>query len=79
MRAAGYQAKMACGSLQLCAGPGDGIDGATHTVAQRRCDRNVPEPGGGIDKGSEGAEYKISAATIRMERAGEAAKFRVIG
>ena len=79
MRAAGDQAKMECGSLQLYAGLGDSIEGATHTVAQRRCDRHMLEPGGGIDEGSKGAEYKILVAAIRMERAGEAERFRVIG
>ena len=32
MRAAGYQAKTACGNLQLCAGLWAGIEGATHAV-----------------------------------------------
>ena len=32
MRAAGEQAKTACGNLQLCAGLEAGIEGATHTV-----------------------------------------------
>ena len=42
MRAAGYQAKTACGNLQLCAGLEAGIEGATHAVVHRRleCVRN---------------------------------------
>ena len=32
MRAAGDQAKTACGNLQLCAGLVAGIEGATHAV-----------------------------------------------
>ena len=36
MRAAGEQAKMACGNLQLCAGLKAGIEGETHAVGQRR-------------------------------------------
>ena len=36
MKAAGYQAKTACGNLQLCAGLGAGIEGATPAVGQRR-------------------------------------------
>ena len=32
IRAAGYQAKTACGNLQLCAGLEVGIAGATHSV-----------------------------------------------
>ena len=39
MRAAGYQAKMACRNLQLCAGLEAGIEGATHTVGQLRLAR----------------------------------------
>ena len=39
MRAAGGQAKTACGNLQLCAGLGAGIEGDTHDVVQRRLDR----------------------------------------
>ena len=39
MRAAGDQAKMACGNIQLCAGLEAGIEGATHTVGQRRLER----------------------------------------
>ena len=35
MRAAGDQAKTACGNLQLCAGLDAGIEGATHAVGQR--------------------------------------------
>ena len=36
MRAAGDQAKMACGNLQLCAGLEAGIEGAKNDVGQRR-------------------------------------------
>ena len=39
MRAAGDQAKTACGNLQLCAGLEAGIKEATHTVGQRRLRR----------------------------------------
>ena len=39
MRAAGDQAKTACGKLQLCAGLEVGIDGATHAVEQRWLER----------------------------------------
>ena len=39
IRAAGDQAKKACGNLQLCAGLEAGIEGATHAVGQRRVDR----------------------------------------
>ena len=39
MREAGDQAKMVCGNLHLCAGLEAGIEGATHTVGQRRLER----------------------------------------
>ena len=39
MKAAGDQAKTACGNLQLCAGLEAGIEGATHAVGQRRLER----------------------------------------
>ena len=39
MRAAGEQAKTACGNLQLCAGLKASIEGATHAVGQRRVER----------------------------------------
>ena len=35
----GEQAKTACGNLQLCAGLEAGIEGATHTMGQRRPER----------------------------------------
>ena len=39
MRAAGDQAKTACGNLQMCAGLEAGIEGATYAVGQRRLER----------------------------------------
>ena len=39
MRAAGDQAKTACGNLQLCAGLKAGIEGSTHAVGQQRVNR----------------------------------------
>ena len=39
MRAAGEQAKAACGNLQLCAGLEASIEGATHAVGERRVER----------------------------------------
>ena len=40
MRAAGYQAKMVCANLQLCAGLEAGIEGATHAVGQQILERS---------------------------------------
>ena len=45
MRAAGDQAKTACGSLQLWAGIEAGIEGATHAVAQQQQEIIAPAPG----------------------------------
>ena len=45
MRAAGDQAKTACGNLQLCAGLEAGIEGATHAVGQRRIERVLARRG----------------------------------
>ena len=73
MRAVGYQANTACGSLQLCAGIEARIEGGTHAVVQRRRDRHVLELGGGADEGSEEVEDNSTAATSGTERAGEAA------
>ena len=39
MRVARYQAKMACGNLQLCADLDSGIEVATHAVVHRRLEK----------------------------------------
>ena len=39
MRAAGDQAKTACGNLQLCTGLEAGIESATHALGQQRVER----------------------------------------
>ena len=39
MRAAGDQAKTACGNLHMCTGLEAGKEGATHAVGQRRLER----------------------------------------
>ena len=49
MREAGYQAKKACGILQLCAGLEANIEGANHALAQRWRERHVLEPRGRAD------------------------------
>ena len=49
-KAAGVQAKTACGSLQLCVGIETSIEGEIHAMAQRRRERNALDPGGGADE-----------------------------
>ena len=44
---------MACGSLLLCAGLEDGIEGATHVIGKRQRDRNTQEAVGGLEEESE--------------------------
>ena len=39
IRAAGDQAKRACGNIQLCAGLEAGIEGVKHAVGKRRLER----------------------------------------
>ena len=39
MRAAGDQAKTACGNLQLCEGLWAGIESATYTVGQKKLEK----------------------------------------
>ena len=41
MKSSGYQAKTACGNLQLCAGLEASTEGATHEVGNRQMDRLV--------------------------------------
>ena len=59
IRAAGDQAKTACGNLQLCAGLKTGIDGATHAVVQRRLERvrRGWQEGEEVEDGEEEGEY----------------------
>ena len=59
MRAAGDQAKTACGNLQLCADLEAGIEGATHAVGQRRVERVMArrvEEEGAVDAAAEEPE-----------------------
>ena len=70
MRAAGDQAKTACGILQLCTGIDASIEGATHAVVQNQRDYTRPEPGRRTDEGLEGAEYKSTAEPISTAGSG---------
>ena len=79
MRAAGDQARTACGSLQLYVVIEVGIHRATHAVAQRCRERHNPEQGGPAGEGSEGAEDESAAATSRTEREGESERVAGIG
>ena len=75
MRAVGDQAKIACGSIQLCTGLESDIEGATDAVAQRQQERHAPDPGVGSDKGLEGAEDESAVEMSGRERTGEAERF----
>ena len=78
MRAAGEQAKTACGNLQLCSGLEAGIEGATHAVGQRRLDRVLARRGeeeGEAEEDTEepeeeGAEVASSLVILTIETAG---------
>ena len=50
MRVAGDKAKTACGILQLCASSEAVIEGATHTMAQRRQEWTAPAPEGIVEE-----------------------------
>ena len=76
MRAVGDQAKTACGSLQLCAGIEDDIEGATNTVAQTQQERNALVTEGGADEESTDAR---TAAAGGAESAGGAAAVGGVG
>ena len=60
MRAAGDQAKTACGNIQLCAGLEAGIEGDTHAVGQRRIERARARRG----------KYKEDVASNEEEESG---------
>ena len=65
-RAAGDQAKTACGNLQLCAGLEAGIEGATHAVGKRRLERvqRRSQEGGEAEADEEEGEIKGFAETL---------------
>ena len=62
MRAAGEQAKTACGNLQLCTGLEAGIEGATHALGQWRLAR--------VREMRENTEDKASAEVEEEEEGG---------
>ena len=65
MRAAGEQAKTACGNIQLCAGLEAGIEGATHAVGQQRVERvrSRRSKGEAVDK-TEAEEEEIEEEVV---------------
>ena len=78
MRAAGEQAKMAFGNLQLYAGLEAGIYGETHAVGQRSVERmraRRVEEEGEVDAAAEepeedGGEVAVGFHNLRIEMAG---------
>ena len=76
MKAAGNQAKTACGSLQLCAGLDSEIKGETHVVEQRRRERTAPALEG---KKEEKLEDRSIAAAEKEDRDGDEAAVGGVG
>ena len=70
MRAVGDQENTSCRILQLCEGIEAAIEGETHSVAQRQQERHAPDPEGGADQASEGAEDKRAATSGGTESVG---------
>ena len=64
MKEAGYQAKVAYGSLQLCAGLEAGIEESTHAVAQRRREQIVPVPEGRAEEESADGIITVEDDTV---------------
>ena len=73
MREAGEQAKTACGNLQMCAGLEAGIEGATHTVRQRRLDkargRSIMEEAGSAEEEEETECVEAELNNLNIETA----------
>ena len=75
MRAAGDQAKTACGNIQLCTGLDVSIEGATHAVGQRRMERVRPRRAKTDDEteteaeGEEGGEVLACLHNLSIETA----------
>ena len=71
MRAAGDQAKTACGNLQLYAGLKAGIEGANHAVGQRRVEsvraRRGEEEGEAEDKTKEEPEEEAEQVVAGLD------------
>ena len=76
MGAARDQAKTVCGNLQLCAGVEAGIEGATHTVRQRRLKRvwdrkgDEEEVEGAEEEECEGGEVLAGINNLTIEMMG---------
>ena len=77
MRAAGDQAKTACGNLQLCTGLEAGIEGATHVVGQRRLARvrerrevTEEEAAAAAEEEEEGRGIAAGLSNLNTEKAG---------
>ena len=76
MRASREQEKTSCGNLQLCAGLEAGIEGATHTVGQRRLERTMVsrqegEEAEDSDEEEESGGVASRLTNPRIEKAGK--------
>ena len=75
MRAAGDQAKTACGNFKLCAGLEAGIEEATHAVGQRRLARvqerrgDKEEVEGAVEEEDEGGRVLARIKNLTIETA----------
>ena len=74
MRASRDQTKTACGNLQLYSGLEAGIEGATHTVGQRRLDRlrerSRKEEAGSVEGGEDTVSVDGLLINLSIETAG---------
>ena len=75
MGAAGDQAKIVCGNLQLCAGLEAGIEGDTHDVGKRRLERvkeilNGENKDGDLDEEEENWGVAAMVGNLSIDTAG---------
>ena len=73
MRAAGDQARAACGNLQLCSGLDISIEGATHAVGKRQWERaggSMIEEEAGRSEEEEEKDYEATKEGLTLKTGG---------